>query len=187
MKSLENRNTYLFTARVTRHTHTHTHIPESREGAAEHNISPASLSHHVHRSAWWELESFSQRGAGRDPQCLCAEAQHSTPGDSLLALVAVEALVVVCSHSYRYRAVTIHSPSATLAASRALPPSNRKKPISSRCCRSVTTVTSVASSRAESIHWPSRAKHGTELTTANAPDRDTTYLINIGLRYLQDR
>ena len=75
-----------------------------------------------------------------------------------------------------YRAVTIHRPRATLAASRALPASSRKKPISSRFCRSVTTVTSVASSRAFSIHWPSRAKHGTEFTTANAPERDTTYL-----------
>lgn len=75
-----------------------------------------------------------------------------------------------------YRAVTIHRPRATLAASRALPASSRKKPISSRFCRSVTTVTSVASSRAFNIHWPSRAKHGTEFTTANAPERETTYL-----------
>lgn len=37
--------------------------------------------------------------------------------------------ILVCFH---YRAVTIHRPSATLAASRALPASNRKKPISSR-------------------------------------------------------
>ncbi|KAG7280256.1 hypothetical protein CRUP_035383, partial [Coryphaenoides rupestris] len=79
-----------------------------------------------------------------------------------------------------YRAVTIHRPSATLAASRALPPSSRKKPRSSRRCRSVTTVTSVASSRALSIHWPSSAKHGTELTTASAPDRETTYLTRSG-------
>lgn len=75
-----------------------------------------------------------------------------------------------------YRAVTIHRPSATLAASRALPARSRKKPISSRFWRSITTLASVASSRAFSIHWPSRAKHGTELTTANAPERDTTYL-----------
>lgn len=38
-----------------------------------------------------------------------------------------------------YRAVTIHRPRATLAASRALPPNSRKKPISSRFWRSVTT------------------------------------------------
>lgn len=75
-----------------------------------------------------------------------------------------------------YRAVTIHRPSATLAASKALPARSRKKPISSRFWRSITTLASVASSRAFSIHWPSRAKHGTELTTANAPERDTTYL-----------
>ncbi|KAK6299439.1 hypothetical protein J4Q44_G00294720, partial [Coregonus suidteri] len=172
MKSQENRNTYLFTAHT--HTHTHTHMFQRVEKVQLNTIFPqhplVTMRTAVPDGSW----SFSQSGAGRGPQCPCAEARHGTLGDSLLALVAMEALVVVGSHSYHYRAVTIHSPSATLAASRALPPSNRKKPISSRRCRSVTTVTSVASSRAESIHWPSRAKHGTELTTANAPDRDTT-------------
>lgn len=75
-----------------------------------------------------------------------------------------------------YLAVTIQRPRATLAANKALPASSKQNPISSRFWRSVITVTKVASRNAFSIHWPSRAKHGTEFTTANAPERDTTYL-----------
>lgn len=75
-----------------------------------------------------------------------------------------------------YRAVTIHRPRATLAARRALPPSRKKKPISSRLFLSGITELNVASRNAVSIHWPSSAKHGTAFTTARAPDNETRYL-----------
>lgn len=76
-----------------------------------------------------------------------------------------------------YRAVTIQSPSATLAAKSALPASKIKKPKSSLFCFSTIRELSVASRKEFNIHWPSKAKQGTALITASAPDSEMRYLV----------
>lgn len=78
-----------------------------------------------------------------------------------------------------YRAVTIQSPSATLAAKSVLPESKIKKPTSSLFCFSTIKELRVASRKEFNIHWPSKAKQGTALITANAPDSEIRYLIHI--------
>lgn len=78
-----------------------------------------------------------------------------------------------------YRAVTIQSPSATLAANSALPASKIKKPTSSLLCFSTIRELRVASRNEFNIHWPSKAKQGTALITASAPDSEIKYLVDI--------
>lgn len=79
-----------------------------------------------------------------------------------------------CQH---YRAVTIQSPRVTLAAKSTLPPSKMKNPIRSFTSLSPITEVRVASRNEFKIHWPSKAKQGTALTIARAPEREIRYLV----------
>lgn len=80
-----------------------------------------------------------------------------------------------------YRAVTIQSPSATLAAKSVLPASKIKKPTSSLFCFSTIKELRVASRKEFNIHWPSKAKQGTALITASAPESEIKYLQNVSI------
>lgn len=78
-----------------------------------------------------------------------------------------------------YRAVTIQRPRVTLAAKRTLPPSKMKNPIRSLTSLSPITEVRVASRKEFKIHWPSKAKQGTALTIARAPEREIRYLTKV--------
>lgn len=86
---------------------------------------------------------------------------------------------IVSGECQHYRAVTIQSPRVTLAAKRTLPPSKMKNPIRSFTSLSPITEVRVASRKEFRIHWPSRAKQGTALTIARAPESEIRYLVKI--------